>query len=170
MRRTWLILTVILLFNVSKTISWTHTDLRDFVKSLFQTIKGKQWVIDDNCLAGNVFEKILAKLEEAISHHDTGEIFAETVLLLELEWYKCPVAEYQDLQHDFITSLRNGTAYKNFLRNLNLLKNKFLEYIQSDRSPCSLGNFVGLLSKVVVYGTATSTWKDEHTEHRFLSS
>ena len=82
--------------------------------------------------------------------------------MIELEFEKCPLTEYATILRDFRTASNNGTLIKNVMKNITLIREHIMKYVNSDRSKCAFGTCVGQLTKIVTYGMSFSSWKDSH--------
>jgi hypothetical protein len=152
----------ILFINSCTCVDWEGT--REFLNAYFSSIRGKDWKIDDDCLSGK-FVEYVNNLEIALATRDYIQIFNLINSIISLEREKCPVQDYSQIVKDVKTALRNGSAIKNVFKNVGNIKTRIDEYFTSDHSLCAKGSLVGSLTKIAVYGTSYSSWKDEGHNH-----
>jgi hypothetical protein len=155
-----IVLTLCLLNTVLNQKPWVH-NTRDFLKSYLGVIKGKEFVLDNDCFNGKFDEMF----EVALNYIRTLNVvkFVKTIEeMINLEKTKCPLGEVKEIFADFYTANKNGLVLKNILKNSALIEHNISKYISSDRSACELGIFAGSIMKIVTYGIGNTTWEDIH--------
>jgi hypothetical protein len=150
--------TLILLLLVFSYTDATSTDTREFLSAYFGVIHGKEWKLNEDCLGGE-FEKDLKELYNSMIKLNIHKIVKNIEKIIELESEKCPFEEGSVVLKDFKTAFRNGTMLKNSIKNHILIKNRIEEYLNSDRSMKRMGLCLGYVTKMIVYGTPSSSYE-----------
>lgn len=164
-----LLLTILSVIKVSTSSNAITTASRDFWSAYFGVIKGKEFIMDVDCLGGK-YDEYFTDLQTALLSMDFVKILFDLDMILNLEVEKCPLAEYNRIIKDLKISFRNGTLMKNVLRNFAFIQSKIEKYMESDRSACATGSCVGEITKIAIYGMGYTSWQDPHSILRTTSS
>ncbi len=141
-----------------------RSSTRDFVTAYFQTIRGKDYILDRDCLSGkfdDMVKELIAEFKER-----NWIMFAVTLhSIISLELKNCPVEDFEGIIKDLRISMKNGTSLANTLKNFSCIKEEFKEYLNSEESSAALGHLIGKLTKIVVYGDIREI---EHQENNMI--
>ena len=137
---------------------------RDFLMSYFQTIRGNEYTLDKDCLCGKFNDMIMELLADIEQRNFI--MVAETLhSIITLEMKMCPVEDFKEILKDLKISMKNGSSFTNTLKNFYFINEKFNEYRNSDESLVALGNFIGKLTKVILYGDVREIQLDNYNMH-----
>jgi hypothetical protein len=154
---------LIIFSSVQMSTCTLNNAYRDFWKAYFGIIKGKDFVLDVDCMGGK-FDDLWDELKIDLISSNWPMILLTLEKIYILEKEKCPFDVYSSILVDFITALRNGTLFKNTLKNMSLLKEKISQFIKSDKGACAMGTCVGEITKIMTYGMGYYSWIDPHKE------
>jgi hypothetical protein len=144
---------VILFTSIIAISTCWKLNFREFLGSYLKTIESKEFILDKDCLSGD-FDKLLTDIDSAIHSlqiYHTIELLRE---LYALELQKCPIDVIRLLYSDYEKAYRSGLIITNIFKNFVFVGDLMKEYIhKSGKNEKDLGELLGKLTKVAVYGT-----------------
>lgn len=130
---------------------------REFLKGFLGTIRGKDFHLDDSCLAGE-FNEMLEKTLISFIERKYDQVLQFLYELLKLEKDKCPTLEMGILLEDWKKAMRSGIAFTNLVKYSDDIKDDIEDFMSSNLSSTDFGILMGTITKIAVYGTDTTTW------------
>jgi hypothetical protein len=124
---------------------------RDFMTSYIKAFRGKDWVMDKDCLSVK-FDDMSRELISDIKERNWIKFGFTLYSIIRLEMKECPFEDIEGIFKDLRISMKNGSSLTNTLKNYTYLELELKKYLDSDKSASSFGSFIGRITKIVVYG------------------
>lgn len=150
MKRILLFLTLVVI-GLS-CISASGSEGRDFITGFFQTVKGKDWKLNENCF-GPAVDADLVDLKAAIQAFEFNKALEILSKIAVESKADCPVEEFLELQNLVVEKAKSGellkNIQKNFLEIIRLVKENLTNPEQ--RTPYNFGKTLGSIALLVLY-------------------
>ena len=145
-----------ILFLVILTLSLSLVSpcpqMREFTTNFFQTIKGRNWTLSENCF-GPLVETEFNQIKEALNKNDLITAYLLFSKLLDENKRECPVDDVNALVSDVVTQFYSGelqrSIQKNFLEILRLFNES-----EATKTPAQFGKLAGTIVNIVLYNQA----------------
>ena len=153
-----------------ENIRGNNQDSRDFLQGFFVNVGVFDWNLDIECPSRSL-EQYLNELEEGILNKKYYQILSCIYEILHLNKEDCPIPHILKLFNDLESSLKSGSAIINVILDYNLIKYIIEQYkLISNKTPYVIGNFLGSITRIVVYGRPGKPYLEMEKENNFLNN